>query len=252
MEPDAANPVPRRLKLESVLHNNPDGRVASALCSTRSEASAPSRAIVVLSKKPWSDADIRAIVEGSETELNEYHRNDKFSKYDARPPAPINEVSITFICPANDIDIAKYSEQKRHLVRETADVYQTATRPYVKQIPVEQLGWVQAIIDRRKEMDRLMYEVRLQPPRGGPDKKFVFAKIQTSLVLTMCAARRTANPRRNPRRRHRLLTPTNCRRTDPLSTVRKGPGGSHIERVARPPSFCTEIALAPGIVRPAP
>lgn len=92
MEPDAANPVPRRLKLESVLHNDPDGRVASALCSTRPEASAPSRAIVILSKKPWSDADIRAIVEGSETELNEYHRNDKFSKYDGRPPAPINEV----------------------------------------------------------------------------------------------------------------------------------------------------------------
>jgi hypothetical protein len=271
MEPDAANVMPQNLKLEGILHNDADGRVACALCSTRAEASAPSKAIVVLSKKPWSDADVRAIVEGSKTELSEYHRNDKFSKYDGWPPATMNEVrsahhidrnpnttqppprsqpqrpstepptpprttsnpnsnpsiqprpqihptatpnpasrptpiptptlptprsstatqltptpqptlhlptqagsphpphpfppfphqiSITLICPANDTDIAKYSEQRRHLVRETPELHQTVTCPYIEQIPPAQLGWVQAIIERRKEMDRLLYEVR--------------------------------------------------------------------------------------------
>jgi len=147
--------MPRDMKLERVLKNDPDGKSVFALCST---ANGESKAIVILDKKPWSEADIRSVVEGADTKLTEFHRNDKFSKYHGRPPPPMNEVSVTMICPANEQDIDKYTTQKRFAVRETPALYASATRPFVDTIPAKQLMWVEAIIDRKAEMDHLVYE----------------------------------------------------------------------------------------------
>lgn len=72
---DVANPMPRSLKLESVLVNDPDGKAVFALCSK-----GESKSIVIFTKKPWSDADIKAIVEGADTELIEFHRNEASSR----------------------------------------------------------------------------------------------------------------------------------------------------------------------------
>lgn len=46
------------------------------------------------------------------TTSRRWFRNDKFSKYRAQPPAAHNEVDVQLICPANEIDISKYSTQE--------------------------------------------------------------------------------------------------------------------------------------------
>eukprot|EP00967_Tisochrysis_lutea_P133101 scaffold233065_cov36-Tisochrysis_lutea.AAC.3 len=158
MAEEASPPVPQGLELVRILSNDPEGKAAVVLCTAPRPGEPAADAIVMLAKKPWSDADVQSIVEGKGTQLSEFHRNDKFSKYHAQPPAPMNEVAITFICPANEIDITKYTRQRRHVVRETPEIYATATAPFVSELPASQLAWVQAIMDRQAEMDRLLYE----------------------------------------------------------------------------------------------
>jgi len=152
---DMTNPVPRSLKMESVLRNDPDDKTAFVLCSNGGE----SQSIVIINKKPLSENDIKAIVEGADTELSEYQRNGQYSKYNGRPPPEMNEVDMTFICPAGEKEIAKYSEQKRYAVRETPAIYTAATVPYRDAIPASFCDWVKNIvIDRAEEMDKLLYE----------------------------------------------------------------------------------------------
>ena len=147
--------VPSGLTVESMLMNDPDGKSTFVLCS---EPSSGEKAVVVLAKKAWTEAAARLVLETSDTTLNEFHRNDKFSKYTAQPPVDANEVDITLICPANEIDIAKYSQQERHLVRETPEIYAQATLPFVAALPPKQTAWVRAILAREKEMEVLLYE----------------------------------------------------------------------------------------------
>tara|TARA_B110001452_G_scaffold128536_1_gene106806 strand:- start:200 stop:1114 length:915 start_codon:yes stop_codon:yes gene_type:complete len=147
---------PRGLKFDSVLMTDADSKSVFALCT---EPDSSSKAVIVLNKKPWTEAEVRSIVEGDGTTvLSEFHRNDKFSKYNAQPPAAANEVAITLICPANEIDIAKYSQQTRHAVRETPQLYAAATLPFVQSLPAKQTEWVRKILRREKEMEVLMYE----------------------------------------------------------------------------------------------
>lgn len=117
-------------------------------------------------------------------------------------PPPPAQVSITLICPANEWDISKYSQQQRYLVRETPAIHQAVTRPYVEQIPPTQLGWVQAIIDRRKEMDRLLYEVRRPPHAVIPLRP---GSRPASAVRAL--ARQPRRRRRSPLHGHSLHPP---------------------------------------------
>ena len=54
---------PRGLKLESVLMTDPDSKSVFALCT---EPDSSSKAVVVLNKKPWTEAEVRGIVEANE------------------------------------------------------------------------------------------------------------------------------------------------------------------------------------------
>ena len=66
----------------------------------------------------------------------EEHRNDKFSKHSLDVPARLNGIMATMICPANEVDVAKYTHQTKHFVRETAALYTTATEPFVRALAV--------------------------------------------------------------------------------------------------------------------
>ena len=149
------DPVPSGLSLDRIVSRDPDGKSCVALCT---QPASGDKAIVVLQRRPWTDDDVRSTLEGASTHLDEFHRNDKFSKYHANPPAAANQCTISLICPANEYDIAKYSQQKMILVRETTEIYQTITLPFVESIPVKQMAWIQAIMDHKAEMEKLIWE----------------------------------------------------------------------------------------------
>lgn len=73
-------------------------------------------------------------------------------------PVQANPVEMMVICPANDVDVAKYSEQRRSLVRETPSVYASVTLPFVQALPEAQTAWVRAILSKEQEADKILYE----------------------------------------------------------------------------------------------
>ena len=85
------------------------------------------------------------------------HMHTQFSKHSLDVPARLNGIMATMICPANEVDVAKYTHQTRHFVRETAALYTAATEPFVRALPPKQLAWVWNILDHEKEVGRSNY-----------------------------------------------------------------------------------------------
>lgn len=138
---------------ERTLGAAPEAQRMMLLC--RDPQGSGEQAVVVATKQPWTEAELRAIVEAESNALVCEHRNDKFSKHDG--PA-MTGVSLTLISPANELDISKYSKEESVLVRETAAIYNKVTLPYIETLPAKQISWVHAILDGKAEMDRVLYE----------------------------------------------------------------------------------------------
>lgn len=149
----AVEPVPNGLTVELFLGTDPEDNRMMVLCS--GPRGSGEQTVVVATKQPWTEAELRAIIEAESNALGCEHRNDKFSRHDG--PA-MGGVSLMLISPANEVDIAKFAKQESVLVRETSTVYEAVTRPFVDALPAKQLAWVHAILDRKAEMDVLLYE----------------------------------------------------------------------------------------------
>ena len=69
----------------------------------------------------------------------------------------ILDTRVKTIYPATDVHIAKYEAQRRVMVIETPEQYQSITLPYIKNIPAKRIQWVQNILDGTAEADRVIY-----------------------------------------------------------------------------------------------
>ena len=150
-----SSPAATTLQFDQLLKLDADSKSAFVLCTNPEQAC---RAVVVLNRRQWTEADVRLALEDSETSREQVHANDKFSKFVLQIPVAANPVEMTVICPANDVDVAKYSEQRRSLVRETPAVYASVTLPFVQALPDAQTAWVRAILSKEQEADKILYE----------------------------------------------------------------------------------------------
>jgi hypothetical protein len=149
----ARKPLPAGLKFVKVLGADKDACRMFVLCDDPHGSGG--QAVVAATKQPWTEEELRAIIEPDTSSLSCEHRNDKFSRHDG---AVSNAVSLTLISPANEVDVGKYTSQRSFIVRETAALHEGVTRKFVDAIPPKQIAWVLAILDRKAEMERLLYE----------------------------------------------------------------------------------------------
>ncbi|WWD18738.1 hypothetical protein CI109_103192 [Kwoniella shandongensis] len=73
------------------------------------------------------------------------------------PSLSLPDLSIKLICPATETHIKKYSVQERFIVRETKAIYENVVRKYMEGFDESRLGWVYAILEGRKEAERVLY-----------------------------------------------------------------------------------------------
>ncbi|WRT68059.1 uncharacterized protein IL334_005034 [Kwoniella shivajii] len=99
-----------------------------------------------------------------------------FSTHAWSPSTPDRspDLQIKIICPATEIHIKKYSAQERYMVCETKEIYETVVQDYINGFDESRLAWVYAILDGKKEADRILY--RKQDEQDGfvilPDLKW--------------------------------------------------------------------------------
>lgn len=150
-----SEPAATDLQVDRLLKLDPDSKSAFVLCTDPKQGC---RAVVVLSRRQWTEKDVRVALQDSETMRQQVHGNDKFSNFVLQVPVEANPVEMMVIRPANDVDVAKYSEQRRSLIRETPALYASVTLPFVQALPDAQTEWVRTILRKEQEAEKILYE----------------------------------------------------------------------------------------------
>jgi len=150
---------------------------AHALLLTHADAPRPGvrpspQALLVVRHKPLDPAD-PAVVQtlcSAATALRPALHNDVYGQFAAMLPPALAGADVVLIHPASAADIAKYTQQARHVVVETPALYAAVTAPAVRALPPSRLQWVWNILDGTAEADRVLYRTDAATP---PDEAFV-------------------------------------------------------------------------------
>ncbi|WVW85000.1 hypothetical protein I302_107036 [Kwoniella bestiolae CBS 10118] len=115
--------------------------------------------IIHLQKTVLESEKVGEVLRGLER-LNVFLENQPyFSTHAWLKPTPDRspDLQIKIICPASETHIKKYSQQERWMVVETPEVYERVVLGYIDGFDESRLGWVYAILDGKKEADRILY-----------------------------------------------------------------------------------------------
>ncbi|CAL8264149.1 unnamed protein product [Lota lota] len=112
-------------------------------------------AVVILQKTPIREDTVAEMFSGSRLKLE--MRNDIYSTYHLQPPAHLNVIKATVVCPATEKHVKKYQVQESFLVEETGEDYLSITLPYIQEQSFS-LQWVFNILEKKAEADRIVYE----------------------------------------------------------------------------------------------
>ncbi|GMK59680.1 hypothetical protein CspeluHIS016_0802860 [Cutaneotrichosporon spelunceum] len=74
-----------------------------------------------------------------------------------RGPDALPDLALKLIWPCTDVHIKKYTAQQRRLLIETPATYDTVVEPYISSFPPERTEWVHAILEGRKEAERVLF-----------------------------------------------------------------------------------------------
>ncbi|VDM82566.1 unnamed protein product, partial [Strongylus vulgaris] len=144
------------------------------------------KGVLLMNKSAFSEKaeDIIAIVKSAQ--LKEIMKNDIYGNYDIALPSDLNLVKSQLIYPANDKVVAKYRQEEKFVIRETAEDYRTITVEYIEKYQMD-LNWVYNVLSKNKEADRIIYED--PDPHNGfilaPDIKWDGVSMENLYVLAM-------------------------------------------------------------------
>ena len=87
--------------------------------------------VFVVEKQPITEDSIRELLSCDATVNSSFH-NDIYSQHVVVGGRGLGEVRVMGVYPATEKHIAKYSDQKLHIVHESPHLYQTITQPFIK------------------------------------------------------------------------------------------------------------------------
>ena len=87
--------------------------------------------------------------------------NDVFTWLTAQTTFPasknVRDLKVSLIHPATEMQISKYREQARYMVRETADVYRKVVAPWIQSLPAAKNQWVYNILEGKTEQEHILF-----------------------------------------------------------------------------------------------
>ncbi|XP_010900008.1 m7GpppX diphosphatase isoform X1 [Esox lucius] len=112
-------------------------------------------AVIILEKTPIREDTLFELLHCSRFNLD--MSNDIYRTYQLQPPAHLNDIKTTVICPATEKHVKKYLLQETYLVEETGEDYRTITLPYIQSQSFS-VQWVYNILEKKAEAERIVYE----------------------------------------------------------------------------------------------
>lgn len=73
--------------------------------------------------------------------LRVVQRNDIYHWYIVSSSSGQPEMQTTIIYPATDVHVRKYEKQKRHMIRETPEMYTEFVEPYIQTMKGSRIQW---------------------------------------------------------------------------------------------------------------
>ena len=165
---------------DRILNEDPKTRSASLLGHFETTEGEKETAILLLEKTHFSPAFYQNIGKVDQTRSLQYYStlgsNDVYSwllgwmpavpASDSSSTTPQEDtkgggdahVKLNLIRPATEAHVAKYTEQLKVMVKETAEIYRSITKPWVESQPPERIQWVYNILEKKKEADTILYE----------------------------------------------------------------------------------------------
>ncbi|CAI5444253.1 unnamed protein product [Caenorhabditis angaria] len=113
--------------------------------------------ILLADKTPFSE-DAKTIGKWLKTaDLTEISKNDIFGSYSIAVDSKLNLLKSQLIYPANERLIAKYRQEEKFVIRETAENYENITKPYIEKYQLN-LNWVYNCLEKKSEVDKIVFE----------------------------------------------------------------------------------------------
>jgi len=150
-----AHPHPGDLEEVTLLSSSSRGTVAYTATYAAEDEQEKQRAVLVISRPSLNPetAGSTVIAEAGADNVEEIFRNDKYSKFDLDIPG---KWRAEVICPASDRDVQKHSEQSFQFIRETPEIYNNVTKPFIDGIDAKAIEWVYNILDGKKEVESVI------------------------------------------------------------------------------------------------
>lgn len=132
-------------------------------------------------------------------------KNDIYHLFNAtpRPNDSFPSLKINLISPCTETHIRKYSKQTKKYIRETPEMYQRITLPFIRSTPASRIQWVYNILEGKAESERLIYND--PDPNDGflisPDLKWDQSNLN-NLYLVVLVHRRDIHSVRDLRKEH--------------------------------------------------
>ncbi|EDW53854.1 GM23573 [Drosophila sechellia] len=151
-------------------------------------------AIVVFEKNAYRESDVATASSEESPKKPSYFTadlkvdtefiNNIYGSFQVVPTRNLCSVKSTVIYPATEKHIEKYSVSQKYLIRETPDLYQRITLPYLTSSQFS-LEWVYNILEHKQETERIVYEDK--DPKTGfillPDLKWDGRNVETLYLL---------------------------------------------------------------------
>ncbi|XP_016987739.2 m7GpppX diphosphatase [Drosophila rhopaloa] len=184
-----------KFRLKRILTNN-SVRKSISLLGTFPDLSETDDAIVVFEKNAYRESDVATAEPptkespkkpsyfNAELKVATEFINNIYGSFQVVPSRDLCAVKSTVIYPATDKHIEKYSVCQKYLIRETPDLYQKITKPYLTSSQFS-LDWVYNILDHKQEKERIVFED--EDPETGfillPDLKWDGRNVENLYLL---------------------------------------------------------------------
>ncbi|EDV43778.1 uncharacterized protein Dana_GF18649 [Drosophila ananassae] len=156
-----------KFRLKRILSNN-SVRKSISLLGSFPDLSETDDAIVVFEKNAYRESDVatqpaadespkKPSYFSSDLKVATEFVNNIYGSFQVVPSRDLCGVKSTVIYPATDKHIEKYSICQKYLIRETPELYEKITLPYLTESQFS-LEWVYNILEHKQEKERIVFE----------------------------------------------------------------------------------------------